>query len=136
MNWKKKSAAALSVLALAGSGMIMSATPTSAAPAASASAAGDCPNARLCIYDDTDFNGDRITSASTNACFTPWNTVLFGSIRSYVSNSPVTAKVWKKNSGAGYTAVRTLPAGGFSSDIGTPVGGGQYDKVCLGSAKP
>ncbi|MFJ9622037.1 peptidase inhibitor family I36 protein [Streptomyces sp. NPDC101181] len=128
MNWKRKSAAALSVLALAGSGIAMSATP--------ASAADDCPAARLCIYDGTDFTGDRITSASTNACFTPWNTVAFGSIRSYVSNSSVTAKVWKKNSGSGYTAVRTLPAGGFSSDIGTPVGGGQYDKVCLGSATP
>ncbi|MFC8656974.1 peptidase inhibitor family I36 protein [Streptomyces parvus] len=134
MNWKKKSAAALSVLALAGSGMIMSAAPTSAAPAA-ATAAGDCPSARLCIYDDTNFNGDRITSASTNACFTPWNTIPFGSIRSYVSNSPVTAKVWRYGA-SGYTAVRTLPAGGFSSDIGAPVGGGPNDKVCLGSATP
>ncbi|MBM7052735.1 MULTISPECIES: peptidase inhibitor family I36 protein [Streptomyces] len=135
MNWKKKSAAALSVLALAGSGMIMSAAPASAAPAASAPAAGDCPSARLCIYDDTNFNGDRITSASTNACFTPWNTIPFGSIRSYVSNSPVTAKVWRYGA-SGYTAVRTLPAGGFSSDIGAPVGGGPNDKVCLGSATP
>ncbi|MFE3604143.1 peptidase inhibitor family I36 protein [Streptomyces sp. NPDC059142] len=128
MEWKKKSAAILTALGIAAGGMVMAATP--------AAAVADCPAARLCIYDETNFGGDRIVSASTNACFTPWNTVRFGYIRSYVSNSSVTAKVWHKNSGSGYTAVRTLPAGGFSSDIGTPVGGGEHDKVCMGNATP
>ncbi|WP_405390867.1 peptidase inhibitor family I36 protein [Streptomyces sp. NBC_01102] len=127
MEWKKKSAAILSTLAIVGGGMMLTATP--------ASAVADCPAARLCIYDGTNFTGDRITSASTNACFYPWDTSGFNSIRSYVSNSSVTAKVWEYN-GSSYTAVRTMPAGGFSSDIGTAVAGGYWDKVCLGNATP
>lgn len=125
MEWKKKSASVLSVLAIAGAGMMASAPTATAAP-------GDCPAARLCIYDAVNFGGDRIISASTNACFSPWDTFVFGSINSYVNNGPVTARVFN---GAG-TLIRTMPAGGFSSDIGTPVGGGSSDSVCLGNARP
>ncbi|MFE9294403.1 peptidase inhibitor family I36 protein [Streptomyces niveus] len=125
MKWKRKSASVFSALAIAGAGMMASAPPAAAAP-------GNCPAARLCIYDGVNFSGDRIISASTNACFTPWNITVFGSINSYVNNGPVTARVYN---GSG-TLVRTMPAGGFSSDIGTPVGGGQFDNVCLGDARP
>ncbi|MFC8826584.1 peptidase inhibitor family I36 protein [Streptomyces sp. NPDC057137] len=125
MEWKKKSASVFSALAIAGAGMMAAAPPAAAAP-------GDCPAARLCIYDGTNFSGDRITSASTNACFTPWDTAAFGSIHSYVNNGPVTARVFDQVG----TLVRTMPAGGFSSNIGTPVGGGSSDHVCLGNARP
>ncbi|MET9553586.1 peptidase inhibitor family I36 protein [Streptomyces sp. NPDC006645] len=125
MEWKKKAASVFSVVAMAGAGMLAAAPPAAAAP-------GDCPAARLCIYDGVNFSGDRIISASTNACFSPWDTFVFGDIRSYANNGSVTARVFN---GSG-TLIRTMPAGGFSSDIGTPLGGGPSDSVCLGNARP
>ncbi|MER6917130.1 peptidase inhibitor family I36 protein [Streptomyces sp. NPDC000594] len=128
MNWKQRSAAVFSALALAGTGMAVSVTP--------AAAAGGCPAARLCIWDGPNFTGDRIASASTNACFRPYGHAAFAHIRSYSNNLPVTARVWEPNSPTTWSVTRTLPAGGFSSDIGNPVGAGPDDYVCMGSAQP
>ncbi|MER6917132.1 peptidase inhibitor family I36 protein [Streptomyces sp. NPDC000594] len=127
MNWVKRSAAVISTLAVAGAWATVSAAP--------ATAAGGCPTARLCVWDGTDFLGTRIASASTNACFFINDTAGFSSVRSYSNNSAVSGKIYEYGPG-GYFAARTLSAGGFSSDIGTPRGGGVADMICMGNATP
>ncbi|MER6917131.1 peptidase inhibitor family I36 protein [Streptomyces sp. NPDC000594] len=127
MSWTSRSAAFLSALVLAGSGLAVSATP--------AAAAGGCPEARLCVWDGVDFTGNRIASASTNTCFFINDITVFGSVRSYSNNLPVVAKIWHVKNDE-FALARTLPAGGFSSNIGTPLGGAPFDKICLGSALP
>ncbi|MCH0541979.1 peptidase inhibitor family I36 protein [Streptomyces sp. MUM 203J] len=131
MSWKMKAAASASMLTLTMSGTLMAA-PTAAA-------AGNCPSGYLCVYDATKFSGNRIVSASTNSCFDPHAVVAnWNYIRSYTNNNSVDAAVWHYSyADFTYKKVRTLPAGGFSSNIGIDGLGGQYgDKVCMGNARP
>ncbi|MFE4536434.1 peptidase inhibitor family I36 protein [Streptomyces scopuliridis] len=129
MSWKKRTASTASVMLLAAGGMMATASP--------AAADGPCPANRICVYDATNFGGNRIASGSTNSCFFPQD-FTFGTIVSYDSNLSVDAKVWHYYADVGvYKAARTLVAGGFSSNIGVPNLGAAYgDLVCMGNARP
>ncbi|WP_405391083.1 peptidase inhibitor family I36 protein [Streptomyces sp. NBC_01102] len=127
MSWIARTAAATSVLTLVAGGVLAGATP--------AAAVGGCASGYLCIYDGWDFTGNKIVSASTNACFRPKGVSSnFTYTRSYVNNLPVDAALWG-NDGSGsdqQAKIRSLPSGGFSSAI--PV---VYEvSVCMGGAKP
>ncbi|MEV6261123.1 peptidase inhibitor family I36 protein [Streptomyces sp. NPDC051784] len=100
-------------LVLAGSALAM--TVGGVAVAAPAQAAPSCPSGSLCLWEYADYSGDRVMSASTNACIR-----IDGVQRSYISHLPVKAVLWQQQTFAPYDffAVRTLPAGGFSSDFG------------------
>ncbi|MER5766714.1 peptidase inhibitor family I36 protein [Streptomyces sp. NPDC001985] len=128
VNWMKRSAAVLSVLAVAGAGMLVTAP--------SAAAAGDCAPNRLCVWDGVNFSGTKITSASTNACFRPISTPGFSEVRSYSNGLSVDAKIYEWNGLMDNWIIKGLPSGGFSSDIVVPRGGGNLDRVCMGSATP
>ncbi|WP_329084933.1 MULTISPECIES: peptidase inhibitor family I36 protein [unclassified Streptosporangium] len=130
MTWTKKTAAAASALLVAVGGMLVTASP--------AAAALSCPVNRLCIYDRASFGGERIASASTNACFTMEEFKTFEHIVSYRNNLSVNAIVWHVDFNSwGYVKARTLVAGGFSSDIGDDgLGAMSMDKVCMGNASP
>lgn len=127
MSWKRKTAATVSMLTMAAGATLMAAQP--------AAAVGNCPSGYVCVYDESNFSGNKIVSASTNSCFAPWK-FDFGYIRSYVNNS-VDAMVWHYSSSGEWYKARTLPAGGFSSDIGIyNLGGLTGDYVCMGNGKP
>ncbi|MEV6149731.1 peptidase inhibitor family I36 protein [Nonomuraea sp. NPDC052129] len=114
--------------ALRGGGMLVTASP--------AAADGPCPANRLCIWDKPNFEGNRIITGSTNACFEPQD-FRFGAIVSYDNNLPVDGLVWRHVDWGRYTVIRTLVVGKFSSNIGDPnLGLASYDKVCMGSARP
>ncbi|QIQ02219.1 peptidase inhibitor family I36 protein [Streptomyces liangshanensis] len=127
-TWRKRAGVAASALLFAAGGMLATASP--------AAADGPCPANRLCIYDQPNFSGNRILSASTNACFL-MRSFDFGTIVSYDNNLPVDARVWTAVSEGPYLNARTLPAGGFSSNV-SQIGLGVYlfDEVCMGNARP
>ena len=127
MSWRLKAATAISTIAMTVGGML--------ATAPHAAAVGGCSSGYLCVYDGTDFTGDKIASASTNSCYDILAFTDFGYIRSYVSNLSVKALVWNYYASGGWTVARTLPAGGFSSDIGIS-GLGEYGAVCTGGQVP
>ncbi|WP_079033367.1 peptidase inhibitor family I36 protein, partial [Streptomyces avermitilis] len=126
MMWKRIFATSAATLTLLGGSMLATAAP--------AQADGTCPSNALCIWDSTSFGGLRILTRSTNTCFN-MGKFDFGYIRSYDNNLSVNGYVHNyAGSGVWYQA-RTLPAGGFSSDIGVPgLGGLAEDWVCMGSA--
>ncbi|MET8927312.1 peptidase inhibitor family I36 protein [[Kitasatospora] papulosa] len=124
MSWRQKTAIGVSTLALlAGSALAI---------AAPASATGGCASGYLCVYDRIQFGGEKIVSASTNACFDLFEFLDFGSVNSYVNNLPVNAYLWEFDTGTGWSKARTLVAGGFSTSI--PVNTAM--SVCMGSARP
>lgn len=130
MNWKAKTATALSAVAIAVGGGL--------ATAPHAAAAGDCASGYLCVWDGANFTGHRIATASTRSCFDilafsgePHN---FNYIVSYSSDLPVNAVVWDRT-GSGWVSARTLVAGGFSSNIGIS-GLGIIGAVCEGGQVP
>ncbi|WP_329074365.1 peptidase inhibitor family I36 protein [Streptomyces niveus] len=128
VTWKKRTGTAASALFLVAGGMLATAAP--------AAADGPCPANRICIYDQPNFGGNRITSGSTNACFYP-QSFTFGRIASYDSNLSVDAIVWHNYYSNQYDKARTLVANRFSSDIGDPdLGTSQLDLVCMGDARP
>ncbi|MFE6912789.1 peptidase inhibitor family I36 protein [Streptomyces rubiginosohelvolus] len=107
--WRRFALSGSALIMVAGSA-IVAASPAQAAPS--------CPSAHLCLWVDANFSGERVISASTNACVhIPGSAIQ----RSYVSHLPVKAVLWQQLDSAPWTAfpVRTLPAGGFSSDFGT-----------------
>ncbi|MER6504835.1 peptidase inhibitor family I36 protein [Streptomyces sp. NPDC001455] len=99
-----------------------------------AQAAGSCPSGNLCLWEGANYSGIRAITASTNACISLSNANMLYQ-RSYISHLPVTAVLWQQHSYAPYDffKVRTLPAGGFSSDFGT-VYGASY--VCTNGKTP
>lgn len=126
-----KVAVTASMLTLTMNGSLMTA-PTAAA-------VGNCPSGYLCIYDESNFSGQKIVSASTNSCFDPHAVVAnWNYIQSYANSNSVDAVVWHYSyADFTYKKARTLPAGGFSSNIGIGGLGGYYgDKVCMGNARP
>ncbi|MCA1271295.1 peptidase inhibitor family I36 protein [Streptomyces rubiginosohelvolus] len=83
-----------------------------------AQAAPFCPSGHVCLWRYANYSGERVVSASTNACIRiPGSAIQ----RSYINNLPVTAVLWQQLDSAPWThfPVRTLPVGGFSSDFGT-----------------
>ncbi|MCX4739199.1 peptidase inhibitor family I36 protein [Streptomyces antibioticus] len=129
MEWRKGIATAAAAVALVGGGTLATATP--------AQADGTCSSKSLCVWDGTNFSGQRVLTKSTNTCFNIGQ-FDFGYIRSYDNNLSVNGYVWQLrdgDSGLSYYRDRTLPAGGFSSDIGVDgLGGGLHSWICLGSA--
>ncbi|WRZ45127.1 peptidase inhibitor family I36 protein [Streptomyces sp. NBC_00151] len=98
----------------------------SSTAAQAASTDGVCPSGDLCLWEYANYTGGRLISASTNACVE----VTSGpyGYKSYISHLPVTAVLWY-----GGQALRTLPAGGFSSNFG------QYylaDYICTNGRSP
>ncbi|MFG2477555.1 peptidase inhibitor family I36 protein [Streptomyces fagopyri] len=91
-----------------------------------ASTDGSCPSGNVCLWANANYTGKRIISASTNTCVDAGIAGAFG-YRSYISHLPVTAILW--NNGP----VRTLPAGGFSSDFGTWY---TFDFICTNGHTP
>ncbi|WP_329428865.1 peptidase inhibitor family I36 protein [Streptosporangium sp. NBC_01495] len=131
VTWTKKAATAASALLFAMGGMSVTASP--------AAADGPCPAKRLCIYDLINFEGNRIASGSTNACFEIDDFAFDREIRSYDNNLSVDAAVWHRSVYTGlWTKERTLVANKFSSDIARfNVGGTRNAQVCMGpSAYP
>ncbi|TDD28980.1 proteinase inhibitor I36 SMPI [Actinomadura sp. KC06] len=128
MRWKQKTASVAAVLACAAGGVVAGAAP--------AQADGPCPSGALCIWDQTSFQGNRILTRSTNACYRLGNYTFFG-VDSYDSNLPVNGYIWHWQGGANWTRERTLVSGGFSSNIGVPgLGALPDDYLCMGSATP
>ena len=126
MGWIARAATATSALTLMAGGALAGAMP--------AAAVGGCSSGYLCIYDGDNFTGDKIVSASTNACFYIKSVNSnFSYTQSYVNNLPVDAALWGDGgSGDQMVKLRTLPSGGFSSS--TPIK--LEIMVCMGSAKP
>ncbi|MFG3407150.1 peptidase inhibitor family I36 protein [Streptomyces sp. NPDC048142] len=124
MSWRQNTAIGVSALALLAGVSLATATP--------ASAVGGCASRYLCVYDRTQFGGEKIVSASTNACFNLFEFLDFGSVNSYVNNLPVNAYLWEFDTGTGWSKARTLVAGKFSSSI--PVNTAW--SVCMGNARP
>ncbi|MFH9864081.1 peptidase inhibitor family I36 protein [Streptomyces sp. NPDC017202] len=128
MNLKRKSAVALSTLALAFAGMAATATP--------AAAVGGCPSGKLCLYEGTNYTALTFTSASTKLCF---DLSTYGSgfglgVRSYVNNLPVKAEIFHRTSADTIVLDGTISPGGFSSNTGS----GSFGKsgvVCTGGAR-
>lgn len=123
MSWRQKTAIGVSACALLAGGLLATAAP--------ASAVGGCASGYLCVYDRINFGGEKIVSASTNACFDLFE-FEFGSVNSYVNNLPVNAYLWEFDTGTGWSKVRTLVAGGFSSSIPANTAW----SVCMGNAQP
>ncbi|MFC1420546.1 peptidase inhibitor family I36 protein [Streptacidiphilus cavernicola] len=133
MNWKHRSLAALSTVALAAGGAL-----AVAGPASAAAGTGNCGAAHLCVYNSTNFLGEKITASSTNSCFRTYTVVGHDFLTmSYVNNLSVDAYIYTDLPGGGFEKARTLVSGGFSSDINA-TGGGYYLNVviCEGSANP
>ncbi|MEU2407739.1 peptidase inhibitor family I36 protein [Streptomyces sp. SM1P] len=128
-SWTKRAATTVSGMALVAGSLL--------AGAPSAQAAGACASDALCIYDGSSFTGKKISSRSTNSCFST-SSYDFDWIASYKNNLPVKAIVWVPHDKyPWFREARTFPAGGFSSRIGVDgLGGEYYDQVCMGNAKP
>ncbi|MFF8691987.1 peptidase inhibitor family I36 protein [Streptomyces sp. NPDC015144] len=94
-----------------------------------ASTDGSCPSGNLCLWDNTDFTGARLITASTNACVKVGLAHMWK--QSYISHLPVTAVLWYTTSGPD-EPVRTLPSGGFSSAFPRAY----YDTICTNGNKP
>jgi hypothetical protein len=126
MNRWRKLMLGGSALAMAMGGMAATATP--------AQAAGSCPSGYLCLWEGANYSGIRAITASTNACVSLSNTDMLYQ-RSYISHLPVKAVLWQQASYAPYDffPVRTLPAGGFSSNFGEVYAG---DYVCTNGKTP
>ncbi|MER6504362.1 peptidase inhibitor family I36 protein [Streptomyces sp. NPDC001455] len=106
--------------------------------ASQANAVGGCASDGLCVYSGANFTGSKITTRSTNSCFSLYDGIggpfENGRIVSYVNNLSVVAYIWDYNyTNKTWSKSRTLPSGGFSSDI-RPNGLGFM--VCQGSAHP
>lgn len=125
MKWTAQIATVSSALAVVAAGATITANPASAE-------SSDCPSARLCVYDGVNFTGFRIATASTNSCFNLHYYTFAAYVVSYVNNMSVTGYVWEKTN-TGWQKWRTLPAGGFSSEI--PFNPDAW-AVCTGSANP
>ncbi|MGW1819354.1 peptidase inhibitor family I36 protein [Streptomyces sp. NPDC002125] len=98
--------------------------------AQAASTDGSCPSGNLCLWDNTNFTGARLISASTNACIRVLPSQAFK--QSYISHLPVTAVLWSGSYSWDVEPVRTLPSGGFSSAF--PVA--YYDFICTNGRVP
>ncbi|MGW1327621.1 peptidase inhibitor family I36 protein [Streptomyces antibioticus] len=102
----------------------------SSTAAHAASTDGSCPSGNLCLWENTNFTGARLISASTNACVE----VKTGSHpykQSYISHLPVTAVLWSGNVWH-VEPVRTLPSGGFSSAFPAA----SFDFICTNGKTP
>ncbi|MFF8712583.1 peptidase inhibitor family I36 protein [Streptomyces sp. NPDC015184] len=127
MNLKRAFATVTTALALTGGGMLATAAP--------AQADGPCSSGALCLYDQDDFQGNRILTRSTNTCFNVGAvSSSFYEINSYDSNLSVNGYVWDYIGNGTYEKVRTLVAGGFSSNVGFDGLGSPADWICLGNA--
>ncbi|WP_371613346.1 peptidase inhibitor family I36 protein [Streptomyces clavifer] len=98
--------------------------------AQAASTDGSCPSGNLCLWENTNFTGARLITASTNACIRVG--IAHQSKQSYISHLPVTAVLWIGSYSWEVEPVRTLPSGGFSSAFPAAY----YDFICTNGKIP
>ncbi|MGW6654523.1 peptidase inhibitor family I36 protein [Streptomyces rubiginosohelvolus] len=122
-RWRKFILSASTISLVIGGSMATS----TAAHAASTD--GKCPSGNLCLWDNTNFTGARLITASTNACI--YVGLAHKYKQSYISHLPTKAVLWYAASGEP-EPVRTLPSGGFSSAF--PVA--YYDYICTNGNTP
>ncbi|MFF3832564.1 peptidase inhibitor family I36 protein [Streptomyces sp. NPDC002458] len=91
-----------------------------------ASTDGSCPSANLCLWEDANFTGPRLISASTDTCI--WVKPSHQFALSYISHLPVTAKLWYD-----HELLRTLPSGGFSSSFSSHI---YFNYICTNGNTP
>ncbi|MFF6774775.1 proteinase inhibitor I36 SMPI [Streptomyces sp. NPDC012637] len=134
MSLKRKSAVALSALALAAAGTAVTASP--------AAAVGGCPSATLCLSEDTNYVDIDVTSKTTaQNCIALGHygeTGFYNGIRSYVNNLPVNVDVYFYNGSVGdpYKYEATIRPGGFSSNTTDVYKFGYRGAVCTGGGNP
>ncbi|WP_370412256.1 proteinase inhibitor I36 SMPI [Streptomyces fradiae] len=133
MSLKRKSAVALSALALAAAGTAVTTTP--------AAAEGGCPSATLCLSEDTNYVDIDVTSKTTGPnCIALGHygeTGFYNGIKSYVNNLPVTVSVYFYSPlYERYLPESPIYSGGFSSDTTSVYKYGMRGAVCTGGADP
>lgn len=131
MSFTRKSAVALSALALAAAGTAVTASP--------AAAEGNCPSATLCLAEDINYVDIDVTSKTTGTNCIPLGkfgeTGFYNGIGSYVNNLSVSVEVWYYN-GSGYTHEATIRPGGFSSNTTSVYKFGYRGATCTGGGNP
>ncbi|WMX47398.1 proteinase inhibitor I36 SMPI [Streptomyces roseicoloratus] len=133
MSLKRKSAIALSALALAAAGTAVTTTP--------AAAEGGCPAATLCLSEDTNYVDIDVTSKTTATnCIALGHygeTGFYNGIKSYVNNLPVKVDVyyWSDIYKA-YRPESPIYSGGFSSNTTSVAFYGMRGAVCTGGGNP
>ncbi|MCX4826263.1 proteinase inhibitor I36 SMPI [Streptomyces sp. NBC_01142] len=133
MNFIRKTALALSAVALTTAGLAATATP--------AAAVGGCASGKLCLYEDRFYVDMDLSSSSTKACFPLGHygeSGFYEGIGSYVNNLSVPVEVYyyNRSSDNPYTHEATIRPGGFSSDTSAVIRFGWRGAVCTGGLNP